>query len=56
MLANYMGRLYAESISGKRDKLKLFEELRIPAFPGGRTFRAPLLFLALSWYALMDRI
>jgi gamma-glutamylputrescine oxidase len=56
MLANYMGRLYAEGISGKRDKLKLFEELRIPAFPGGRTFRAPLLFLALSWYALMDRI
>ncbi|MBJ6133166.1 FAD-binding oxidoreductase [Ochrobactrum sp. Q0168] len=56
MLANFMGKLYADSISGKRDKLKLFEELRIPPFPGGRTFRAPLLFLALSWYALMDRI
>lgn len=56
MLANYMGRLYAEAVSGKRDKLKLFEELRIPAFPGGRRLRAPLLFLALSWYALMDRI
>ncbi|MEJ5899827.1 NAD(P)/FAD-dependent oxidoreductase [Ochrobactrum teleogrylli] len=56
MLANFMGKLYADAISGKRDKLRLFEELRIPAFPGGRTFRAPLLFLALSWYALMDRI
>ncbi|MDH7786710.1 gamma-glutamylputrescine oxidase [Ochrobactrum sp. 19YEA23] len=56
MLANFMGKLYADSISGKREKLKLFEELRIPAFPGGRTFRAPLLFLALSWYALMDRV
>ena len=56
MLANFMGKLYADSISGKREKLKLFEELRIPAFPGGRTLRAPLLFLALSWYALMDRI
>ena len=56
MLANYMGRLYAETIAGNRDRLKLFEELRIPAFPGGRTFRSPLLFLALSWYALMDRI
>lgn len=56
MLANFMGKLYADTISGKRDKLRLFEELRIPAFPGGRTFRAPLLFLALSWYALMDRI
>ncbi|MEL4072220.1 FAD-binding oxidoreductase [Ochrobactrum sp. GPK 3] len=56
MLANFVGKLYADSISGKREKLKLFEELRIPAFPGGRTFRAPLLFLALSWYALMDRV
>jgi len=56
MLANFMGKLYADSISGRREKLKLFEELRIPAFPGGRTFRAPLLFLALSWYALMDRL
>ncbi len=56
MLANYMGRLYAEAVSGKRENLKLFEELHIPAFPGGRTFRAPLLFVALSWYALMDRI
>ncbi|MBA8839100.1 FAD-binding oxidoreductase [Ochrobactrum sp. RH2CCR150] len=56
MLANFMGKLYADSISGKLEKLKLFEELRIPAFPGGRTLRAPLLFLALSWYALMDRL
>lgn len=56
MLANYMGRLYAEALSGNREKLKLFEELRIPAFPGGQVFRGPLLFLALSWFALMDRI
>ncbi len=55
MLSNYVGRLYAESVLGKHDKLKLFEELRIPAFPGGRRFRAPLLLLAMSWYALRDR-
>lgn len=56
MLANYMGRLYAESVLGDRSKLKLFEELKIPAFPGGRRFRAPLLLLALSWYALRDAL
>ena len=50
-----MGKLYAETVSGNRDRLKLFEDLKIPAFPGGRTFRAPLLFLALNWYALRDR-
>jgi gamma-glutamylputrescine oxidase len=56
MLAYFMGKLYAETISGNRDRLKLFEELKIPAFPGGRRFRAPLLFLALNWFALRDRI
>ena len=35
---------------------KLLEELKVPPFPGGRRLRAPLLFLALSWYALRDRI
>ena len=56
MLSNFFGKLYAETVCGNRDRLKLIEDLRIPAFPGGRRFRAPLLFLALSWYALRDRI
>ncbi|MGH7005824.1 MAG: NAD(P)/FAD-dependent oxidoreductase, partial [Alphaproteobacteria bacterium] len=49
MLSNFVGKLYAESVAGNRDRLKLLEELKVPAFPGGRSFRAPLLFLALSW-------
>lgn len=55
MLSNFVGRLYAETVAGNRDRLKLLEELKIPAFPGGRRFRSPLLFLALNWYALRDR-
>jgi gamma-glutamylputrescine oxidase len=55
MLANFVGKLYAETVTGNRNRLKLFEELRIPPFPGGRRLRAPLLFLALNWYALRDR-
>ena len=55
MLSNFVGKLYAETVSGNRDRLKLFEDLKIPFFPGGRRFRAPLLFLALNWYALRDR-
>ena len=55
MLANFVGKLYAETVAGNRDRLKLFEELKIPAFPGGRRFRSPMLFLALSWFALRDR-
>ena len=56
MLANFMGKLYAETVTGNRERLRQFEMLKVPAFPGGRTFRAPLLFLALSWFAMMDRI
>jgi gamma-glutamylputrescine oxidase len=56
MLSNFMGKLYAETVAGNRDRLKLFEELNIPAFPGGSALRAPLMFLALNWYALRDRI
>jgi gamma-glutamylputrescine oxidase len=43
-------------VAGNRDRLKLLEELKIPPFPGGRALRSPLLFLALNWYALRDRI
>ena len=56
MLSNFVGKLYAETVGGNRNRLKLFEELKIPPFPGGRRFRHPLLFLALNWFALRDRI
>ena len=56
MLSNFTGKLYAETVAGNRDRLRLLEELKIPPFPGGRLLRTPLLFLALNWYALRDRI
>ncbi|MCR4268224.1 FAD-binding oxidoreductase [Nitratireductor sp. ZSWI3] len=56
MLSNFVGKLYAETVCGNRDRLKLFEELKVPPFPGGRLLRPALMFLALNWYALRDRI
>lgn len=56
MLSNFTGRLYAETLTGNDDKLRELRVLKIPAFPGGRKFRTPLLFMALNWYALMDRL
>jgi gamma-glutamylputrescine oxidase len=56
LLANYCGKLYADMVTGKQTELELFRNLKVGSFPGGRTFRAPLLFLALSWYAMLDRI
>ncbi|MBY3106081.1 FAD-binding oxidoreductase [Rhizobium laguerreae] len=55
MLSNYCGKLYAETVLGKSRDLDLFTSLDIPAFPGGPRMRAPLLFLALSWFALRDK-
>lgn len=56
MLSNFIGKLYAETVNGNRDRLKLFEDLKIPPFPGGQFLRPALMFLALNWYALRDRI
>ncbi|TWH00596.1 gamma-glutamylputrescine oxidase [Mesorhizobium sp. J18] len=56
MLSNFTGKLYAEAVAGNRDRLKLLEELKVPQFPGGTRFRSVLLFLALNWYALRDRL
>ncbi|MCX8996149.1 FAD-binding oxidoreductase [Rhizobiaceae bacterium BDR2-2] len=55
MLSNYCGRLYAEAVLGKSPDLDLLKDLKVGPFPGGPKLRAPLLFLALSWYALRDR-
>ncbi len=55
MLANYCGKLYADMIISKDKALEQFAALDVPSFPGGTRLRAPLLFLALSWYALRDR-
>ena len=55
MLSNYTGRLYAETLSGNDDRLRQLRELKMTPFPGGRTLRAPILFLALNWFAFRVR-
>jgi gamma-glutamylputrescine oxidase len=56
MLANYCGKLYADMLTGKATDLELFRSLKVPPFPGGQKFKAPLLFLALTWFAMVDKI
>ena len=56
MLSNYCGKLYAEDVTGGSAELDQLKSLKIPAFPGGARFRSPLLFLAMTWYALRDRL
>lgn len=56
MLSNYCGKLYAEMVAGRKSELDVLADLKIPAFPGGHAMRKPLLFLALTWFSLRDRI
>ena len=56
MLSNYCGKLYADMVSGRPTDLDMLAALDVPAFPGGRHLRTPLLFLALTWFALRDRL
>ncbi|MEE9313459.1 MAG: FAD-binding oxidoreductase [Rhizobiaceae bacterium] len=56
MMSNYTGRLIAESFLGQSDQIKLYKEMKISSFPGGATFRNPLKVLALTWYAMLDRV
>lgn len=56
MLSNYCGKLYAEMVAGRKSELDVLADLDISAFPGGHAMRKPLLFLALTWFALRDRI
>jgi gamma-glutamylputrescine oxidase len=56
MLSNYCGKLYAEAATGGSTEFDHLKALKIPPFPGGTRLRAPLLFLAMTWYALRDKL
>ncbi len=55
-LSGFAGTVMAEAIAGQAGRFDVMSRLPIPAFPGGAGFRAPLLTLAMSWYALRDRL
>lgn len=55
-LATIAGRAMAEAVRGTADRFDLMARLPQPRFPGGAALRHPLLVLAMSWYALRDRL
>lgn len=54
--ATHAGQLCALAIAGQADGFDTFARLPAPAFPGGAATRAPLLVLAMTWFALRDRL
>jgi gamma-glutamylputrescine oxidase len=55
-IATLAGKLIAEAIQGQAARFDVYANLKIPELPGGTLFRKPLLALALTWYALRDRL
>lgn len=54
--ATHAGQLMARAIEGDGDGFDTLAALPSTPFPGGPAARAPLLVLAMSWYALRDRL
>ncbi|ADO41905.1 NAD(P)/FAD-dependent oxidoreductase [Ketogulonicigenium vulgare] len=55
-LAGMAGRVMAEAVLGQAGKFDVMGALPVTPFPGGTAFRAPLLTLAMTWFALRDRL
>jgi gamma-glutamylputrescine oxidase len=55
-IATLAGKLIAEAIVGQAARFDVYERLNVPALPGGALLRKPLLKLALTWFALRDRL
>jgi gamma-glutamylputrescine oxidase len=54
--ATLCGKLCAEAIMGQAERFDTLASIPQLAFPGGDLLRHPLLVLAMSWYALRDRL
>ncbi len=54
--ATHAGQLMARAVQGDGDGFDTMAALPCLPFPGGPAMRSPLLVLAMSWYALRDRL
>jgi gamma-glutamylputrescine oxidase len=54
--AIHAGQLMARAVQGEAEGFETMAKIPTPSFPGGPAMRSPLLALAMTWYALRDRI
>ena len=54
--ATHAGKLMAEAIAGAAEGFNTLSRVPAPRFPGGSALRSPLLALAMTWYAMRDRL
>ncbi|MDF1669893.1 MAG: FAD-binding oxidoreductase [Roseovarius sp.] len=54
--AIHAGKLMAQAIAGQADGFDTMARIPTAPFPGGGMMRTPLLALAMTWYAMRDRL
>ena len=54
--ATHAGKLMADAINGQAHGFDTMAAIPVQPFPGGARLRTPLLALAMTWYALRDRL
>ena len=54
--ATHAGKLISMAINGQQDGFNTMASIPIKSFPGGARYKSPLLILAMSWYALRDKL
>jgi gamma-glutamylputrescine oxidase len=54
--ATHAGYLMARAIAGQAEGFDTMARIPTTPFPGGAALRSPLLVLAMTWYALRDRL
>ena len=55
-MASFAGKVLAEAVAGQAERFDVMAGLMPPRFPGGAALRSPLLILAMTWYAMRDRL
>jgi len=55
-LSGFAGKVMAEAVAGQAGRFDIMTTLPTPGFPGGGALRAPMLALAMTWYAMRDRL
>ena len=54
--AVHAGMLMAKAVQGDSEGFDIMSKIPTISFPGGTAFRTPLLTLAMTWYAMRDRL
>lgn len=55
-MATRSGKVFADMMDGNDKDFRVMQRIPTPAFPGAGRWRQPLLFAAMTWYALRDRL